>query len=259
VLTVLVLQHMRPEYATGYVREFLRVLRPGGVAFFQIPTEARHVPAAGRRRSPAPDLLPPDRVRCSVTVHPGMLAMHCADWQWLRVHVHNAGSDVLRAGAGPGQVQLATRWHSLDGTPGEPLRCNELPHDVEPGEVARVLVPVRAPADPGMRLLQFHAVQGGVWVETPTNGAARLVVQVAPRDAEIVRKALQQPAPPSPPPPPGALGSGGDDEAEIEVYGVPVAEVTRVVRAGGGEVIDVAEDVWAGDDWLSAHYTVRKL
>jgi hypothetical protein len=39
VLSLLVLQHMRPDYATAYLRELLRVLRPGGVAFFQAPTE----------------------------------------------------------------------------------------------------------------------------------------------------------------------------------------------------------------------------
>jgi SAM-dependent methyltransferase len=38
IYTAIVLQHMRPEYALGYLREFLRVLRPGGLLFFQIPT-----------------------------------------------------------------------------------------------------------------------------------------------------------------------------------------------------------------------------
>ncbi|MEI6128649.1 MAG: class I SAM-dependent methyltransferase [Planctomycetota bacterium] len=38
VLTVLVLQHMRADFQQGYLREFLRVLRPGGVLFVQIPT-----------------------------------------------------------------------------------------------------------------------------------------------------------------------------------------------------------------------------
>jgi SAM-dependent methyltransferase len=36
--TMLVLQHMRAQYALGYVREFLRVLRPGGLLCFQVPT-----------------------------------------------------------------------------------------------------------------------------------------------------------------------------------------------------------------------------
>ncbi|MGH2572446.1 MAG: class I SAM-dependent methyltransferase [Actinomycetota bacterium] len=33
------LQHMEPRYAKGYLREFLRVLKPAGVLVFQLPTE----------------------------------------------------------------------------------------------------------------------------------------------------------------------------------------------------------------------------
>lgn len=35
----MVLQHMAPELAESYLREFIRVLRPGGVAVFQAPAE----------------------------------------------------------------------------------------------------------------------------------------------------------------------------------------------------------------------------
>ena len=34
----IVLQHMRPVYSTAYIREFCRVLAPGGVAVFQVPS-----------------------------------------------------------------------------------------------------------------------------------------------------------------------------------------------------------------------------
>jgi ubiquinone/menaquinone biosynthesis C-methylase UbiE len=34
-----VLQHMNPEYSTRYLKEFLRVLKPGGVTVFQLPSE----------------------------------------------------------------------------------------------------------------------------------------------------------------------------------------------------------------------------
>jgi len=37
VYSMIVLQHMPPEFQQGYVREFFRVLKPGGVAMFQIP------------------------------------------------------------------------------------------------------------------------------------------------------------------------------------------------------------------------------
>ena len=39
VLSNIVLQHMPSQYAVSYVSEFLRVLRPGGIAIFQIPSE----------------------------------------------------------------------------------------------------------------------------------------------------------------------------------------------------------------------------
>lgn len=37
VHSVLVLQHLEPRYARGYIAEFLRLLKPGGVAWFQVP------------------------------------------------------------------------------------------------------------------------------------------------------------------------------------------------------------------------------
>jgi 2-polyprenyl-3-methyl-5-hydroxy-6-metoxy-1,4-benzoquinol methylase len=41
VLTLIVLQHMRPHLMVGYLREFGRVLRPGGVIYFQVPSSPR--------------------------------------------------------------------------------------------------------------------------------------------------------------------------------------------------------------------------
>lgn len=37
ILTLIVLQHMKPSYAEGYIREFLRALKPDGVLVFQLP------------------------------------------------------------------------------------------------------------------------------------------------------------------------------------------------------------------------------
>lgn len=38
ILSLLVLQHMKPEYAKNYIKEFVRILKPGGILFFQLPT-----------------------------------------------------------------------------------------------------------------------------------------------------------------------------------------------------------------------------
>jgi SAM-dependent methyltransferase len=38
------LQHNPPEASTRYIAEFFRILRPGGIAYFQIPSGKRHDP-----------------------------------------------------------------------------------------------------------------------------------------------------------------------------------------------------------------------
>lgn len=60
VLTLLVLQHMRRDYAVGYIREFVRVLRPGGVLLMQIPSGRQKDARAGRRVIRALERLIPD-------------------------------------------------------------------------------------------------------------------------------------------------------------------------------------------------------
>ncbi len=39
VFSVITLQHMQPKYAKNYLVEFLRVLKPGGIAIFQLPSK----------------------------------------------------------------------------------------------------------------------------------------------------------------------------------------------------------------------------
>jgi len=40
------LQHTPPESSANYIAEFFRILKPGGVAFFQIPSGPRHEPGS---------------------------------------------------------------------------------------------------------------------------------------------------------------------------------------------------------------------
>lgn len=39
ILTILVLQHIEPKYSKNYIRDFVRILKPGGKLVFQIPSE----------------------------------------------------------------------------------------------------------------------------------------------------------------------------------------------------------------------------
>lgn len=54
ILTLIVLQHLEPRYSSAYIREFVRVLKPGGVLVFQLPDMRPDVQAHSAEVSGAP-------------------------------------------------------------------------------------------------------------------------------------------------------------------------------------------------------------
>lgn len=50
VYSKLVLQHIPPPFSKTYINEFIRVLAPGGLIIFQLPSEQKLTPAAHLRR-----------------------------------------------------------------------------------------------------------------------------------------------------------------------------------------------------------------
>ncbi len=52
ILSIVVFQHMSNDLKTGYLREFVRVLAPGGVALFTVPSHADLSPVGVLRRLP---------------------------------------------------------------------------------------------------------------------------------------------------------------------------------------------------------------
>jgi hypothetical protein len=175
------------------------------------------------------------------------------------VHVHNSGTCVLRSGEGAGKVQVAARWHDLDGTPTGAATYTDLPFDLPPAATARFLVPVRAHDVLGHAMLQFLVVQGGVWLETADLAAGRVVARVLPRMVGPDGGPSSLPPAPTAQPRPWSLDHDPSaKEAEVEFYSIPVAEIVAEVQAAGGELLDVAENDWSGPGWISASYTVRK-
>ncbi len=48
IYSALTLQHMQPRYALRYIKEFLRVVKPGGIVMFQMPAAPKTFDPAGR-------------------------------------------------------------------------------------------------------------------------------------------------------------------------------------------------------------------
>jgi SAM-dependent methyltransferase len=230
VVSVIVLQHMEPRYALGYIREFVRVLRPGGVALFQIPAAdvaraLEPLPEAAWRAELAVEE-PPDRLRAGEPVE-------------LRVRIRNASPVAWPADAGLG---VGAHWRTEAGTL---VKIGDgrtpLPHELAPGAEVTLPLVVRPPNAPARRVLEVDAVQEGVaWFRERGSDPVRL-------PAEIV-------------------GEGADDspreepgfEPWMEMHVVSRDEVAAFVEAAGGEVAHALADQSAGDAYESYLYVVRR-
>ncbi|MDQ6891791.1 MAG: class I SAM-dependent methyltransferase [Acidobacteriota bacterium] len=79
IYTNIVLQHMRPDYAKSYIKEFLRVLKPDGVLVFQLPS--RQLVAPPRVEASSESVYnPPPAVRFGGIK--GFIKRHVPEWLW---------------------------------------------------------------------------------------------------------------------------------------------------------------------------------
>lgn len=81
VYSILVLQHMRPNFARAYIREFGRLLAPGGVLVFQVP--------AATQLPPAPTAEPPSFKLRHPVAH-GLLSRVGAVWAYRKLRKRDA-------------------------------------------------------------------------------------------------------------------------------------------------------------------------
>jgi SAM-dependent methyltransferase len=232
VLSLLVLQHMKPEYALGYVAEFFRVLRPGGVAFFQVPAAHRPRPVrplpdrafrATVRPKASPDALPAGG-RASITV----AVRNDADQPWPPDRGLRVGNHWWRG------RRLVGRDDGRSVLPG-----------LAAGATAEVTVPVRVPDRPGRYELELDVVQEGVaWFAERGSTPARVPVRVRPPIRHPVRWLRGVRRASSPP--------------VMEMHCIPREEVSRVIAAGGGRLVDayVAND--CGEEYESVRYVAVK-
>lgn len=177
VYSVLVLQHMEPRYSRSYVRELVRVLAPGGLLVFQVPSRPRAsevgperprvvaAPLAGSQshvRGP----LPPDAFRARITADPPARPLVAAEPARLEVTVENASPHVWPAlpdGRGRYGINLANHWLDEGGRLLERDDARgALPYDVAPGKRVTVTFEVMAPRYNGAYWLELDLVQEGV-------------------------------------------------------------------------------------------------
>jgi SAM-dependent methyltransferase len=235
----IVLQHMRPEYSKRYIRDFIRILRPGGIVLFQIPAEPVGFasPKEGER-------LPDSAFRARITPQALSVVAKPTSRIHIPVKVKNLGSTPwLAANKLPGcPIGLGNHWRDDKG---ELIALDDararLNQDLQPNEEVELVLVATAPAMPGDYVIELDMVQELVaWFGNKGSAIARVEARVE-GDSPVVSAASE--AHPMP---------------RIEMYGVPRKQVIDIVTEAGGSMIDVRENLMAGLEWTSFSYCVTK-
>jgi SAM-dependent methyltransferase len=231
VLSLLVLQHMEPRFSREYISEFVRVVRPGGLVVFQIPSartewndsvvSAVALPEdAYRAELSCPD--PPTVLECSSRTAITVVAKNLSEHTWL----------ASTQGLG---LAVANHWNDSDGvqTVQDDGRAY-LPREIPGGDSVSVDVTVTAPSTPGSYLLEIDMVHEAVaWFAQLGSQTLTLPVTIrlaAPRSLDAATN-----APPGP-----------DIAPVMEMNTVSPEEITETVAAARGSVVWIDEHSGAG-------------
>lgn len=273
VYSNLVLQNMEARYALGYVREFVRVLKPGGLAVFQAPEVAREgTPTAEllRRLCPdskappglsmaLPDAFEPEPIPEGVCGVPLGSNAYLAQIQLLdipsrvtvggslpiRAVVRNIGGHVwpARPRAAEGYwIRLGNRWLNAslcrvidnDGRVG-------LSKDLAPGADVPLTLRVTAPPIPGLFVLELDMVHELVsWFSERGSPVYRVALNVQPPSLEDVPAEFVE------------------RELRVEMHCTSRHEVERAVRESGGTVLHALPSSSAGTDFIAFLYVVTR-
>jgi SAM-dependent methyltransferase len=222
----IVLQHIPPDYSQRYIREFIRVLAPGGTAVFQAPS---HV--ARRSVQPATDTM----FVAQITVHPPVLSLVCGNPIRLDAKVKNTSGHrwpAHNASRTKYPFRLGNHWLTPDGAMQQINDTRtELTHDLNPGEEVALSITVTAPVEPGHYLLELDMVQEHVaWFKDKGSPTCRIPVHVT--------------APPHELPPPQSIPAPSAPDVtqpEMAMYLLSRRLITDLVTAEGATLLDVQD------------------
>jgi SAM-dependent methyltransferase len=235
IYTGRVLQHMEPRYAEAYLREFARVLAPGGYLSFDLPAEHGFFDAEGR-----PTRRPPTEYRAAIRLlnPPPRMA---AGGSWLLIlEITNTATERWEAGSA---LNAGNHWTAGDGT--VLVRDDgraAVPLPWGPGQRVRVELPITAPPQAGIFVLQCDLVEEHVsWFADLGSTPCETTV--------VVGDAASRPDPPPP---------AGEFEPVMEMHAVPRTTVERLLAESGLTLVDVRLVHHCGPTWLAFRYDATR-
>ena len=220
----IVLQHLEPEAAQEYIREFMRVLAPGGILVFQLPSHRRTPDEQPRQ----PVHMPPEAYQALVTAVEVPTSLSAGQTALTTVEVKNA-STVDWNQSVYGTIRLGNHWRDVHGTliiqdDGR----TQLPVEARAGSVLRLPVPIQAPQELGSFVCELDLVHEGItWFADRGSATARVAVRVEAEEDEMAAHPVGRQEP-------GPAPSGADYPdiySMLPSESTDIAEVFRCRRA----------------------------
>ncbi len=265
IVSSIVLQHLQPELAVGYLKEFFRVLAPDGIMVVQLPSHRRRADQRAPISAPMPDAA----YRASIVAH-GVPDHAVAPSQevMLDVDVTNVSAiDWLRRDFGV--IRVGNHW--LDATGSRMLARDDgrmsVPASLGAGHTCRVPLTIKAPADVGEYLCEIDLAHEGVlWFHDRDSPVVRFIVRVGlAKDSSTAAESLDSGSYASASSvelPPLERIAGADvqanDSETFPMFGVCLNSVVRLIDNCGGTLLHIENDRTCGEDWVSYRYVVRK-
>ncbi len=251
-----VLQHIEPATALRYLRELIRVVAPGGILVFQLPSHQR--PPEDQRR--AARNMPHEAYRASVCVEDDVPEEAAPGAEIvLGVSVTNISAHRWsQKDAGP--IRVGNHW--LTGRGDEMLIQDDgrasLPDHLAPGEACRLALKITVPPEPGEYQLECDVVHEGLsWFADRGSNTWRGQVQVtgaaSPEPLSVADEVTLSES---------GLALSDDPSLEdvgaLPMYGVHRDEVETLIRQNGARVLHLETDERCGEEWVGYRYFVRK-
>jgi hypothetical protein len=256
----IVLQHVAPDLSVQYLGEFFRLLEPGGLLVFQLPSHKDSLVEAEIKAMPdaaysaAIELVAPApaTIAASAEFSLTMRVRNTSEHTWQQPLV------------GP----LAVGNHWLDSS-GELMLTQDdgrapLLQIVPPGLEWPVLLTLRAPAEAGTYVGEIDLVHEGIsWYGHKGSRTLRFAIDVTHNsvavDGPSAAMMKEFPIPQYPEaalPPPSLSAPVRLSKADFPMHGVHREEVMEIIRGHGARLAYLEEDRRAGPEWVSYRYFV---
>jgi hypothetical protein len=209
--------------------EFMRVLKPGAAAFFQVPAGPKGAAAQVEGQGSA-SVLAEGAHQAEITVIDAPEAVRAGEVFAIKARIRNRSGHRWPSNA---LVRLGNHWKRgwrvvvLDD--GRAM----LPHEVPPGDETTVTLYVRAPVSGGRYELELDMVEEWItWFadrgSPSTSVPVRIDTTTTTSLSALVRRALRK-------------ARNGPTVPKMEMHWLKPAEVASTVAAAGGEVVSATE------------------